>query len=678
MSGAGGIRAALEGKRGSQFWRSLEELAAAPDFLDHLHNEWPRQAGIWDQAVDRRHLLRLMGASLALAGLAGCGRSPEKIVPYVRQPAGATPGEPRHYATALVHDGYARPVIGEAYDGRPTQLAGNPDHPASRGATSVFDQAAILGLYDPDRSQAVRRKGVADTYNSFLAMLIDARARWRTSGGKGFAILTGRITSPTLLAAIATLRKTYPDLRWYGHEPVDGAAAAEGAKLAFGRALDTIYRFEDARVVVSLDGDFLDAASPGQIVYAREFMAGRKAPERRAPTRHYAVESTPGLTGAAAEHVLLVKAGRVEMLARGLAQRLGIDAVGPDEMTARERRWLDAAARDLAAHHGAAPVAVGSTQPPVVHALAHAINDRLGNSGHTVHYVEPVAASPDGDVAALARDLAAGRIETLASFAENPAYSAPADLGLADLIRTRTRLFIHSGLYVDETARIADWHVPARHDLESWGDARAFDGTVTIQQPLIEPLYEGRSAIELIAAFAGRDDAAPRTLVREHWQAVRGEQDFEAFWRGALKAGVVEGTAATPVTPTLRANLGGARDRPTQPDARPGIEVQFRPDPSAWDGRYINNGWLQELARPLTKLVWGNAAMIAPAHAARLGIETGPPRSHRARRARRRGARLGAARPARRDRNPDAGLWPRGGGAGRRRVGLRRLSPAHE
>ncbi len=484
MSDSDRIRAALHGKRGRQYWRSLEELAAAPGFDEWLHNEWPRQAALWDRAVDRRQILRLMGASMALAGLAGCGRSPEKIVPYVRQPADMVPGVPRHYATALVHDGYAHGVIGETYEARPTHIAGNPDHPVNRGATSTFDQAAVLGLYDPDRSQAVRRAGVADTYDSFLAALIEARARWRDAGGKGLAILTGRVTSPTLVAAIAALREIYPGLRWYGYEPVGREAEAAGAKLAFGRPLDTIYRFADARVVLSLGGDFLDMQSPGQLAYARDFMAGRQDPDARRPTRLYAIETTPGLTGAAAEHVLRVTPSRLEALARGLARRLGIDVPQAGAEDRRESAWLDAAAKDLSAHRGAAPVAVGAAAPAAVHALAHAINDRLGNAGRTVVQIEPVAAAPDGGIEDLAHDLSAGGIEALASFAENPVYTAPADLGLVQAIRSKLRLFVHSGLYFDETARLANWHVPARHDLESWGDARAFDGTATIQQPL--------------------------------------------------------------------------------------------------------------------------------------------------------------------------------------------------
>ncbi len=573
MSETDRIRAALHGKRGRQYWRSLEELAEKPEFLDWLHNEWPREAALWDRAVDRRQILRLMGASMALAGLAGCGRSPSKIVPYVRQPADIVPGVPRHYATALSHDGYAHGVIGETYDGRPTHIAGNPDHPLNHGATSVFDQATVLGLYDPDRSQAVRRKGVADTYDSFLAMLIEERERWRKTGGKGLALLTGRVTSPTLLAGIEALRKVYPGLRWYGWEPVEHEAATAGAKLAFGRPFDTLYRFADARVVISLAGDFLDVTSPGQLAHARDFMAGRKDPDRRPPTRLYAIAPTPNLTGAAAEHVLTVRPSRVEALARALANRLGIDTPQVASLEAHELAWLDAVAKDLMAHKGAAPVAVGTAQSAAVHALAHAINDRLGNVGRTVEYIEPVAAAPDAGIVELAHDLASGGIDTLASFAENPIYTAPADLGFVNLVESKLRLFIHSGLYFEESARHAHWHVPARHDLESWGDLRAFDGTVTLQQPLIEPLYEGRTAVELLAAFAGEDSASPREMVRNRWRGRHGGGDFEAFWRGALQKGVVEGTTAQPVAPKLRGDLAAALGKPAAVAPRRGVRA---------------------------------------------------------------------------------------------------------
>jgi molybdopterin-containing oxidoreductase family iron-sulfur binding subunit len=617
------VRKAIDGKRGQRYWRSLAELAETPEFLDYLNAEWPRLARLWDSSVDRRSILRLMGASLVLAGLSGCDEAPDKIIPYVRQPKDVVPGVPRYFATAVSRDGYGHGVLGETHEGRPTKIEGNPDHPINRGATDVFDQAALLGLYDPDRSSAVRQKGIVDSYDGFLGALTSRRESWGKAGGTGMALLTGRISSPTLLDRIAALKKQYPGLRWYRYDAIDRSAESAAARLSFGQAVETRYRFADARVVLALDGDFLGLIEPGQLAYARDFMAGRRPHPDRPPTRLYVVESTPGLAGAAADHVLRIPAWRVEPVARALARRLGIDIGAGADVDGAEARWLDAVAKDLNRNQGAAPVITGANQPASVHALVHVINDRLKNAGSSVEFHEPIAPEADAGIDALASDIAAGRVDMLITLDGNPVYTAPADLDLGRRIATHVRLHIHWGLYDDETAQKAHWHVPATHELESWGDVRALDGTVTIQQPLIMPLYGGVSALELLAAVMGDYGSSAHDAVRGYWRGRHSGGDFETFWRGALKKGVIDGTAAKKAHPKLRNDLlpALARQQPGRPSQ--GVEIRFRPDDSAWDGRFANNPWLQELPRPLTKIVWTNAAMVGPGFARKWDIENG-------------------------------------------------------
>ena len=395
------------------------------------------------------------------------------------------------------------------------------------------------------------------------------------------------------------------------------------AGTSMSRRGGTVASYERADVIVALDADFL-SRGPDRVRAARRF-AQRREPANGPLNRLYAAEGTPTITGAMADHRLPVRPSRVAALARGLARAVGVEGASAVSLDEAERRWVAAAAADLTSHRGASLVVVGEDQPAEVHALGHALNAALGNVGKTVAYIAPVEAHPSGEeqggnLAELVRDMAAGRVETLLILGPNPAYSAPADLDFAAALG-RVRLSVHLGLYEDETAELCNWHVPQAHSLESWGDARAFDGTATIQQPLIAPLFGGKTAIELLAAVGGDTTTSPREQVRRTWRQRHGEEGFEAFWRKAVHDGIVEGTASEPRTPTLRA-VGEilASGEAVPPAAPAALEIAFRPDPTIWDGCFANNGWLQELPKPLTKLTWDNAALFSPATAERLGL----------------------------------------------------------
>jgi len=622
------LRARLAGRRGKEYWRSLEELADTADFQDLLRHEFPQGADIWEASLSRRGFLKVMGASLAMAGLTGCSlTSPqEKIVPYVNKPDAVIPGIPLFFATAMPLGGYATGVLVRSNEGRPTKVEGNPDHPASLGASDVYAQASILSLYDPDRSQAVLKDGQTSTWEDFIGALNGALAAQRGKGGAGLRILTETVTSPTLIGQMQALLQLFPQARWYQYEPGSGDGARAGARLAFGQPVNTIYNFDQANLVVSLDADFMLTA-PGRVRYARDFMAGRLVRDgRKQMNRLYVVESTPTITGAQADHRLPLKAGQIEAFARALAQALGVNAGGGAAPAGVPADWLPALVKDLQANRGRSIVIAGEEQPAAVHALAHAINAALGNAGTTVTYTEPAEANPGDQLAGLrelASDMAGGTVELLLTLGGNPAYTAPADLGFADAL-AKVGLRAHLGMHADETAALSTWHIPEAHYLESWGDARAYDGTVSIIQPLIAPLWGGRTALDLVAALLGQNTGA-YDAVRAYWQSQRGASGdaFETFWRTSLNKGVIDGTRFSAL-PAAEVTLNSAAiATPAAAPAAEGLELTFRLDPSLWDGRFANNGWLQELPKPLTTLTWDNVAMVSPKLAEQQGLQNG-------------------------------------------------------
>ncbi len=617
------IRETLAASEGKRFWRSLEEVADTEAFRDALHREFPENASEWDDPVGRRRFLTLMGASIALAGVTGCTRQPkEEIWPYAQTPESTVPGRPTYFATAVPFLGYAQGVLVESHMGRPTKIEGNPDHPASLGGTDAFAQAAILGLYDPDRSQTIRHLGEIRTWAEVLETIRGLVESLRLVQGDGLRILTETVTSPTLAEAIRLVLAALPQARWHQYEPLARDHARAGAIAAFGEPVSTYFRFDRADVVLSLDADFI-SSMPGSVRYVRDFVGRRKAAATGGPaTRLYVAESAPTLTGAAADHRLPVRAREVEALARALAFDLGVPGAAPfatpDDRT---RGWIAAVARDLKSHAGACLVIAGDTQPPAVHALAHAINHALGNAGRTLVHVEPVEAAPVDHATSLREltsDMEAGHVSCLLVLGANPAYHAPADVGFAAALE-KVALRMHLGMYNDETAAHCHWHVPEAHPLESWGDARAHDGTVTIIQPLTEPLFDGKTTLELLAAFHGQPGKTSHELVRAAWSARwAGASDVEQRWRRALRDGVVAGTASPEMTVVARpVTLAAATP------IADSLEILFRPDPTVLDGRFANIGWLQELPKPLTKLTWDNAVMVAPATAQRLKLADG-------------------------------------------------------
>jgi MoCo/4Fe-4S cofactor protein with predicted Tat translocation signal len=606
-------------KTGPEYWRSLEELAGSPAFQEALHREFPKGASEWLDKASRRGFLKVMGASLGLAGMTGCVKLPlEPIVPYVRQPENVIPGKPMYYATAVTLGGYANPVLVESHLGRPTKIEGNDLHPASMGGTDIFTQASILGLYDPDRSQTVTSMGDVRSWQAFLGAIRGPLSAQKSLQGAGIRILTTTTTSPTLADQLRNFQKLYPQAKWHVYEPVNRDNVLEGAQMAFGQPVETRYDFSKADVIVSLDADFLYAGFPGNTRHIRDF-AARRNPDSSNMNRLYVIESTPSSTGAKADHRLPVKAGDVQNLAYSF---LTSEVRGGIGLVSSSQAFATALGRDLITHHGSSVVIAGDHQPVIVHALAHAMNAELGNVGKTVFYTDPVDANPVNQTESLkdlVADIQAGKVDLLIILGGNPVYDAPADLSFADVLKSgKVPVRVHHGLYQDETAELCQWHVPATHELESWGDARAYDGTVSVIQPLIAPLYNGKSAIEFVALLSGQAEATGYDLVRTYWQKQHTGTDFETFWRKSLHDGWIEGTAFAPKTIATKST--NFPDSTPIIGGNPGFELNIRRDSTIYDGQFSNNGWLQELPKPMSKLTWDNAIQIGPKMAERLQL----------------------------------------------------------
>ena len=614
------VQQQLEQTKGPEYWRSLEELAGSAEFREMMHREFPKGASEWLDSVSRRGFLQLMGASLAMAGMTGCTKLPvEEIVPYVRQPEQVIPGRPMYYATAFTLSGYAQPLLVESHLGRPTKIEGNSLHPASLGGTDIFAQASILGMYDPDRAQAITHLGDVESWSLFVSNLRGPLTVQKALGGAGLRILTPTISSPTLKDQMRALLAMYPQAQWHVYEPANRDNALGGAKLAFGQPVETRYDLSKADVIVSLDADFLYAGFPGNVRYARDF--ARKRNPDAGMSRMYVVESTPSSTGVKADHRLPLRAAEVEGFARALAAAVGVKGAGASA-SGSTARFVSALAADLQKHRGASVIIAGEHQPPAVHALAHAMNEELSNVGQTVIYTEPVDANPTNQTESLrylVSDMRAGRVDLLVILDGNPVYDAPADLGFGDALKnSNVAQRIYLGLDQNETAQFCHWHINEAHYLENWSDGRAYDGTVSIIQPLIAPLYSGKSAHELLSTLMGVSDATGYDIVRAYWQKQHTGADFEAWWRKTLNDGFIEGSRYSPKSVEVRAsNIPAAL-----PVDANSLEINLRRDPSIYDGQFSNNGWLQELPKPMSKLTWDNAVLIGPKMAEREGVKS--------------------------------------------------------
>jgi MoCo/4Fe-4S cofactor protein with predicted Tat translocation signal len=566
-------------------WRSIAELEDSKEFREWVQREFPSMASELNDDLDRREFLQLMGASLALAGLTACTRQPlEKIVPYVKQPEELIPGRPLYFATALNLQGYARGVLVESHEGRPTKVEGNPEHPISRGLSDSYMQSEILSLYDPDRSRMVMNGQTGSSWDDFLAVIASEREKWKQNNGAGLRLLTGNITSPTLLAQIEGLLQEFSQAKWHAYEPLMPIRAAP------------LYDLTEADVILAIENDFL-GPGPAQLKYVRDFSARRRAVAGVEKfNRLYVAESSPTLTGARADHRFPLSPRRSEEFARSIMEQTGLSA---------ESRVI---LEDLKRHKDRSLILPGDSLPAAIHDFAKKWNKSL-------QIAEPPA-SKGRPLGELTQDLQSGGVETIVLLGGNPVYDAPVDLQFSKGL-ARVPLRIRLSHYEDETSQACQWHIPQAHPLETWSDARAIDGTTTILQPLIEPLYGGKSPHELIAALAGNFIAQGYQITRTYWLSQLPNDGFEKLWRKAVHDGVVVAPNQKQIAEHAAPLIAGKLEQ----SSNGALEISFQPSPSVCDGCYANNAWLQELPQPFTKITWDNAALISPATAQRLRIE---------------------------------------------------------
>jgi MoCo/4Fe-4S cofactor protein with predicted Tat translocation signal len=614
------------------YWRSLEQIDDRPEYRAAVEREFPEGASELTAGVTRRDMLRLLGASASLAGLAGCRRPVEEIVPYVTAPEDVVPGIPRYYATTMPFGRSAYGVIVESHEGRPTKIEGNPAHPSTLGASSSRVQASVLSLYDPDRSQSVALKGEKKTWNDFVTAWTQLAGAHAADGGAGLAILSESFASPTMARLASELRTRFPKLQWATYDAVSDENRLAGLRQATGRDVDLLLRFDRASVIVCLDADPL-LTDPEMIRHARGFAAGRQAGVHAAGAgedaggemnRLYAVEGVFSLTGAMADHRLRLSSRQIGPFVAALAARLGAPgaASGATTVPGVDPRWIDALAKDLSAHRGKGLIVAGERQPAAVHAAVCALNSHLGNTGTTVSYYETRdAALPSvSSLATLVAAMNAGTVQTLVVLGGNPVFDAPADLDVATAM-SKVPHVIALGHAVDETSAKAEWHIPRAHYLESWGDTRAAGGTLSVVQPLILPLFGARTAVEVLGVMVADKDRPGYDIVRETWKPILGEGGFDAAWNRVLHAGLLAGSEL----PEVAAPAAGNFAELARPDSGSsgGLEVVFVPSPAVHDGRFANDGWLQELPDPLTKITWDNPALVSPKTAESLGVANG-------------------------------------------------------
>ncbi|MEX2584872.1 MAG: TAT-variant-translocated molybdopterin oxidoreductase [Balneolaceae bacterium] len=612
--------------KNNSYWKSLNELSKNEEYKKFAEREFPEDASELTDQVSRRSFLRVMGASIALAGFASCRRPVQKIMPFSQMPENIVQGEPLFYATAHPFQDVLNGLVVQNTDGRPTKLEGNEVHPASGGRSSIYDQAQILGLYDPDRSRAIRRDGEQATKEDFLSFA----ANHFSDTGRRVVVISEANSSPTLQRLRGQFEEQFANGSWVTYEPFDEENELEGTRMAFGRRLRTVNHFGQADVVVALDSDLMNPyGHKNSVANARE-LTGRRKVESTDDTlsRIYSVESTFTNTGSYADNRLRLKASEIAPFTFALAGRLsqsvaGLDAFSGFSNEFSSHDWIDTLADDLLANRGGSVVTAGSNQPAAVHAAVAAINLALGNEGETVSWHDvPHLGETDQREALreVIREMGSGQVDTVILLGTNPVWNAPADLGFGEALQ-RAETVIHLADYVDETSRVANWHINRAHFLEAWGDGRSFSGVRSVVQPQIQPLFGGWSELELMGTILNGEWANGYDLVQQTWQEFY-TTNFENRWERVLHDGVDTADAFEAASASLASGFRQELAPHLDASGVSGIEITIKPDSTLFDGRYANNSWLQELPDPMTKITWDNVALMSPATARELGIAT--------------------------------------------------------
>jgi len=612
--------------QGKAYWRSLDHLAETDEFKQLVQNEFPEGASELTNPVSRRKFLSLMGASMALAGLTSCRRPVEKIIPYVVKPEEIIPGKPQYYATNMPFGTESFGLLVESHEGRPTKIEGNQLHPATGGSSNVFMQAEMLNLYDPDRSQVVLHRGRNSRWGAYRAAWKKQAESFAETDGEGLAVLTESFSSPTMMRLANTFRKKYPRAHLVAYDSVSDENIYKGTEAVTGFAARPDYSFDRAGVVLALDADFLQMES-NNIQYARDFTSRRKLQtEQDDMNRLYVVEGVYTITGGMADHRLRVPGSHIGLFTAALAAELaaaGLDLIAPAVTGNFDQTWIKALAADLMGNRGSSLVVAGRRQPAAVQALVALINDALDNTGKTVRYTS----NPDrmisslSDFSSLTKAMHAGDIQSLIMLGGNPVYQAPADLDFAGALE-RVPFSVHLSLHVDETSSRTSWHLPRAHFLESWGGVSGYDGAGIIQ-PLIAPLFDGKNCVDVLSDLVSDEETWAYAAVRETWKSLLPTVGYEKSWRKVVHDGFTPLQRET-VRSFDRARAQQYVNASDYSAPLPGpdqLELVLTASFTTYDGRYANNGWMQELPDPITKITWDNVALISPETAASLGVK---------------------------------------------------------
>ncbi|MCA9735709.1 MAG: TAT-variant-translocated molybdopterin oxidoreductase [Deferribacteres bacterium] len=618
-----------------EYWRSMDQLAETPEFKEFLHREFPEGASELNDPVSRRKFLSIMGASMAMAGLASCRRPVEKIVPYVKAPEEIIPGVAKYYATTLSFGMNAYGVLVESHEGRPTKIEGNELHPSSLGSSNSWLQASLLNMYDPDRSKFPRFQGRRTTWARFVEAWTEMSEEFKASSGEGLAVLSQAWSSPTMARLQREFLAAYPRAKWVTWEPVSDENIIAGVEIATGSALMPVYSLENAQVVLSLNADLLLMESEN-IRNNKGFAKGRKlASEKDRMNRLYVAEPTFTITGGAADHRLRVQARQMGAFTAALALeldaqgvKLDTSALGDYKNHSFDKKWLSEVTKDLRTAGSRSLVVAGRDCAPEVHALVYAINDALGTIGNCVSYYSLIdkALPSRSEFAKLTVEMSKGDVKSLVLLGTNPVYDAPEEIKFTEAF-SKLQHSIHIGLHVDETGSLAEWHINGTHALETWGDARSVDGTLSLVQPLIAPLFEGKSDVELLYLLAHGEEKTAHDITQESWSGLSIHDKSDKNWRRVLHDGVLKNSSTSKIFPRLRSsNIRAAlNENPflKTSAADDDFDIVFTTSPSLFDGRFSNNGWMHELPDPVTKVVWENVALLSVATAKKQGFKNG-------------------------------------------------------
>jgi MoCo/4Fe-4S cofactor protein with predicted Tat translocation signal len=625
---------------GPKYWRSLDQLADTPEFRQWVEREFPSGASELTDPVTRRNFVKIMSASFLFAGLGltGCRRPEEHIFPFGKMPENYTHGIPNFYATSMPTRGSAIPLVVKSSDGRPIKIEGNPEHPANRiddhahGPTDAFAQASILNLYDPDRATRFTNGGNNATREVALDFLGTLSKQAQANGGEGLSILLERSSSPSRARLQKLIGEKFPKARWFIYEPVDFDIHRQAATQAFGQAVRPYFKLDEANIIVSLDSDFI-GAEEDTYLNVRRFAKRRKIKTPNdSMSRLYSVEGLMTLTGANADHRLRVAPSAVSSIAARLALEILKQSGNAEFLAALQplaepakahEKWIIECAKDLLKpeNAGKSAIVAGHRQPLATHMISNALNVALGNVGKSVVFQETQEAG-GGTISELAQALNGGQVKTLIILGGNPAYTAPAELDFANAVRNAKPTVVRLGYYEDETFAISNWHLPMAHFLEAWGDARTADGLVVPVQPLIEPLFSGVTELEVLARVGGLEKISPYDTTRDTFRTMGGEG--EDRWRKFLHDGFLADSAPQSVGgPQLNWSVAAKTVASSTPGSSPTkdkLEIVFHRDYSLDDGRFNNNGWLQELPDPVTKVTWDNVLSLSYNTAQELGV----------------------------------------------------------